>query len=415
MITFPHANGLQIADGVFVACWHALFGKEQRCVARLHTRDSFNQILARPCHRESLEYLCRMLVPVPYRNTCQATEPFMAANQHLLRHCQATSPCSGQSVHGAELISHVDLSPTSEEDTEAEAILESLEEADYSLEVETRVAAPPLPTVSALATWVNCFVDQVHAAPFQPMYRGKPHGPVVRGWPARLGTYFWPNPATSAAAVTTTVSGIVARLQPLVTAASAGTAWTPAEDALAVTLANEIFKWGRVPQDPATVTPQAIRDVILSATSKSRAGTPPMNSGWTKVAAFASDHLEGSTVTWPEVIWDSRVATSVISRLDRCLEAANLPAVPPALAGIGRVDTGRGGTRPRNCTLRWPDGYRSWPAQFAGSRFVALVRDKLNSNPAKYGTMPELGSPSSGNGGKWTVRGVEMVLFMDGY
>ena len=65
--------------------------------------------------------------------------------------------------------------------------------------------------------------------------------------------------------------------------------------------------------------------------------------------------------------------------------------------------------------LTWPNGYRSWRAQLAASALVAEVRDILNANSKEYGEMPQLDPRASEIGGPWTVRGVEMVLFMDGY
>ena len=53
-----------------------------------------------------------------------------------------------------------------------------------------------------------------------------------------------------------------------------------------------------------------------------------MNSGWTKVAAFASAHLESVPGRHPQVIFDSRVATAILSRLDSLLAKAGFSSVP---------------------------------------------------------------------------------------
>jgi len=140
-----------------------------------------------------------------------------------------------------------------------------------------------------------------------------------------------------------------------------------------------------------------------------------MNSGWTKVAAFATVHLEGMPDRHPQAIWDSRVSTAIVWRLDQLLAAAGAAEVPDALRDIGAVP-GRGGTRPRDLILRWRNGYGSWRCQFAGSRFVKAMRDVLNSRhrPSSaegYARMPL----PDGTCAPWTVRGVEMVLFCDGY
>lgn len=135
-----------------------------------------------------------------------------------------------------------------------------------------------------------------------------------------------------------------------------------------------------------------------------------MNSGWTKVAAFATAHLEGLDGGTPQVIWDSRVATSVIGRLDRIL-AADTQEDPRAIfPDIGTVP-GQGGTRPREFAMVWPVGYRRWATQISGSALVREIRDVLNERDNLYPHMPL----SDGSTGRWTTRGVEMVLFMDGY
>ena len=133
-----------------------------------------------------------------------------------------------------------------------------------------------------------------------------------------------------------------------------------------------------------------------------------MNSTWTKLASFATEHL-----TLPHVIWDSRVATSVTWRLEQLFAAAGLSKVPYGSSCIpnelGPMQVGRGGTRPRTLKFNWKNAYGSWPAQFAASEFVRSVRDHLNANPAKYPkSKTHAATP-------WTVREVEQVLFMDGY
>lgn len=127
----------------------------------------------------------------------------------------------------------------------------------------------------------------------------------------------------------------------------------------------------------------------------------PMNSGWTKLAAIASTTL---TPRFHLTIWDSRVAHSLIRRMDAWFASCSLQALPAAVAEIGRVP-GRGGTRASTqYQLAWPSGYRKWSAQFAGSELVREIRDELNARQWKLRDRA-----------RWTVRDVEMVLFMDGY
>ncbi len=108
------------------------------------------------------------------------------------------------------------------------------------------------------------------------------------------------------------------------------------------------------------------------------------------------------------MIWDSRVSTSMVDRLEPVLEAKGM-APKVALPGIGVVTSQKAGTRPRPRRVAWSAASCSWRAQEAGSRFVRSVRDVLNEG--NHGAMP---LPTGGEG-RWTIRGVECVLFMDGY
>jgi hypothetical protein len=67
---------------------------------------------------------------------------------------------------------------------------------------------------------------------------------------------------------------------------------------------------------------------------------------------------------------------------------------------------------PGKTKWKWRNGYGKWPAQMAGSPLVAEMHDVLNVNPKKYKAMP---LPKNGATAPWSVRGVEMVLFMHGY
>ena len=408
MIRFPHANNFQVSDELFVACWQHVIGSLED-IPRSSTRNPIGAYIGTAFER-SLEFVCRIQVPLPYRNTAQATRKFMSANAHLLEEVLVPSVTSRRRLVGARLLAQAGTAlPTCQ--LEAEAVIESLEEE--VLPLPSAPAPSAMLKATHLSTWVASFVDDVHSDLFQPSLRRRPHGTPVAGWSNRLNRYFWPSPDSGVYVTHAAVAALTNRFRPLAIAATGGSSWTSAQQTQVVQLATDIFAWGGVPQDPKNVTAVNIESVVKSAISKTHVGNALMNSGWTKVAAFASDHLEGTTKTWPEVIWDSRVATSIISRLDRLAVLAGHATVPSELAGLGRVDSGRGGTRPRTNVLKWPNGYGSWTAQLSGSLFVATVRDHLNSNPSKYGLMPSF--VEGGQLTKWTVRGVEMVLFMDGY
>lgn len=413
-VTFPHANHMTVECGIFLAAWQAWFDLHApaKCAATDGMPVSARHItLAQQISGGrifSLDVLCRMLVP--YRNTTQASSLFLAANTHLLEAIAVENPVTGQIVNGVRLTraarALLDEVTASDRDT-VDALLEGdIEDANKEepldvpidpsdpLEMPVSTAAPVM-TCAPLSnsTLVKALVDWMGIDPFQPHYRRRPIGESVTGWAARLATYFWPNPGVKAAATS-------ARLLPITLRGP----WSPKEEADAVKWATDIFTWGGVPQ--AAVTPAMVRDVFESVAAGKRIRSAPMNSGWTKVAAFAS---HGTGAKNEQVIWDSRVAHSLIRRLDALLHAAGHNTVPALtiLKDIGRVP-GRGGSRTAvSYHLRWPMGYRMWSAQFAGSALVREIRDELNNRltPAEHGK----------SDGPWTVRDVEMVLFMDGY
>lgn len=135
-----------------------------------------------------------------------------------------------------------------------------------------------------------------------------------------------------------------------------------------------------------------------------------MNSGYTKMTSFRTAFFEDSSEGCPQVINDSRVAASLTTHLDKIIagyEQNNPRAIFP---GQGTVDAARGRTRPRQLELDWPNAYRCWHGQFAATQFVLRIRDILNKSDF-YPRMPD----TLGNRIDWTMRGVEAVLFMDGY
>jgi hypothetical protein len=262
------------------------------------------------------------------------------------------------------------------------------------------------------AEMVNALVAEIQSAPFQPMYRRQPtmDAPVT-GWDARLRAYYWPNQDIK---YTTSCKQIDALTKTAETLARAlqdhQGRWDANEEAQAVQLADAIFVWGGVRQARHTVTATNVRAVFLDALNDNPASKARMNSGWTKVAAFATAHLEHVDGGKPHVIWDSRVATALIGRLDRQLSAHTTARARALFPEIGTVP-GRGGSRPRTFALQWPSGYQRWSTQVNGSALVREMRDRLNAQNDSFPRMPL----PDGAVGNWTTRGVEMVLFMDGY
>jgi hypothetical protein len=265
---------------------------------------------------------------------------------------------------------------------------------------------PRLAALAGRTQYLETLVKELDEQPFQPMYRKQPHKTPVTGWEARLKAYFWPAPCEGYRQSARGMQPIAEESRQLARALTVRGSWNEAEQRQAVALAYAIFAWGGVPQDPRTVTAESVRRVFQAALDNDDDANAHMNSGWTKVAAFATAHLEGAGAALPQTIWDSRVAAAITSRLDDLLPEGVAPS--HVFPGVGTVP-GRGGTRPRTLSRPWPSGYRSWAGQVAGSQLVREIRDILNR-----GGYPKMPLPEGGSG-DWTTRGVEMVLFMDGY
>lgn len=248
---------------------------------------------------------------------------------------------------------------------------------------------------------IAALVADIDGEEFQARYRRKPYKAPVTGWAARLEAYFWPEPAIDLAAT-------IARLAPLMdrgrTLAEASRPWDAATRDLALRFATEVFAWGGVPQ--RNLEWEQIDLAVQAALHGERLDEAPMNSGRTKLAAFVTAHLENENRS--QAIWDSRVSWSLVRRSDRILHHAGYVSVPDWLKGIGRVP-GRGGTRWKELQkLKWPYGYARWESHLAASDLVRGLRDELNRRGMALPDRPLQGT-------RWTVRLVEMVLFMDGY
>ena len=253
---------------------------------------------------------------------------------------------------------------------------------------------------------VASLVDQLDHEPFQPIHRKAPHGPPVQGWRARLESYFWPDPTTDYIHTTRLMQPWFTRAGRLSRILIDGAAWTPDQRSEATELAWTMLEWGRVTRQRA-FSPGTVERVFRKALGLDVQGPVPMNSGWTKVAALATAFREDHPSASPHVIWDSRVSTAVTTRLERLMLAEGLSQPKRLFPHIGPVP-GRGGTRPRPRNLRWAHAYQRWESQIRGSELIREVRDELNRR--------DLAMPHPIDGERtWTVRGVESVLFMDGY
>jgi hypothetical protein len=197
-----------------------------------------------------------------------------------------------------------------------------------------------------------------------------------------------------------------------------GRNWSSSEEQVVQEATRELFKWGGVLRGRGHNPPDVgmIKAVMLTAANYDNSFNAPMDSAWTKLAALSTASSENANQP-PQVIFDSRVSIALLEKIDA---ACTTSALPPSCkanlqsCGLGFV-TGRGGNRQSRTEklykLGWKNRYMRWDCQFTASRVVAAICKALNENSEKFGAMPLPG----GEHGKWTTRGVEMVLFMDGY
>lgn len=430
-LILPHASGQKWVDGdLFLAAWevwHERYGPDQHAsgqdvvMPRLASRDVLQAQLSKN-RVFSLDVLCRMLLPASSRNTMQASEEMMRANEELLEPCDTVNSVTGRTVAGVKLSSFavarlhelktgstfdelkVDVERVIEADVEEG---EGPEQCLLSEGLAEWIDEPALPIgglpPAGFSNPVEWLVEVIHEEAFIPRYRGavlNARG-AVKGWDNRLHTYFWPRPAIDRRRTERALAPLLSQAQAL--ARSLGD-WSAEDQAASIAFAHSVFRWGGVPQ--ADVTADKVANVFRAGLEGVAPKGTPMNSGWTKVAAFATAHLDPSRQL---VIWDSRVAHSLIRRLDVWLRAAGKSIADfDLLADIGKVP-GRGGTRAKaSYGLNWPNGYGRWPSVFAGSQLVRSIRDELN--------LRRIACPSlDGGSEEWSVRTVEMVLFMDGY
>jgi hypothetical protein len=183
-------------------------------------------------------------------------------------------------------------------------------------------------------------------------------------------------------------------------------------------IAKQVCIWGGVEQNSYSDAWKVMRDAIVATDNGSL-----MNSGWTKVASFATDRMAGNEQT----IWDSRVATSIIWRIDQILHQGEISGQITAAQAQAQANqfalgtvASTSGTRPRGLRYRWPNGYGKWRFHFNGSTLVREIVAILNDPANGYPRMPQPTFNANFNHTgevltDWTVFGVGLVLFMDGW
>jgi hypothetical protein len=267
--------------------------------------------------------------------------------------------------------------------------------------------------IESLVRWIQA--DPYPRLAPRAIFRGRPAStaqiPQVIGWDNRLTSYAYAKSQVfSGRHLAYFVPPIIARFQAL----AGGLNWNAINSRAHIPLttieelewlSETTCIWGGVAK------PTGYADtwrVLKSAFLGGQQHGAPMDSGWTKVASFATDHCTNA-----QTIWDSRVSTSIIWRSDQILPAN---CQPPGVFDDLFIISSKAGTRPRPLSPRWPvqrnrNAVNHWQAHFAGSIVVREMVAILNNPLNNYPRMPLLG----GGLGNWDVFGVGLVLFMDGY
>jgi len=133
MVSFPHAGSHNASEALFLAAWRICFQRfgptglnwRTGALPRLNNTVTLREQI-RAGNQFSLDVLCRVMVPSSYRDTMQATKPFLAVNRHLLTSVKTKNPRTGRTVNGATLKNcDPNDSDTSVEATAAEALFRS--------------------------------------------------------------------------------------------------------------------------------------------------------------------------------------------------------------------------------------------------------------------------------------------------
>lgn len=450
-IVLPHTNERVDLDLLLAVCdeltheWRnsSLISASSVPMPIYHAAKSLDaRLLTNPEYAYSFDMACRRVSS--QRNMMHATNLFFRANAEWFQRvpfANGLSTTTGarrtvQCVQFTERCMNYWKSLSSEQRAHAQIRAEALLNADVDETVvnitmrrgdlpispigsagilnQSNTISPVLPEVTRQERRheiINALVAEIQDAPFQAMYRKKATGTAaVWGWDNRLRAYHWPSPSFGYEETCSGLDKLMGTGEALARALQESGGWNASEEALAVQFAKDVFGWGGVPQDPATITAANVLEVFVDALAENRNSKALMNSGWTKVAAFATAFLEDLDGGKPQVIWDSRVASALIGRLDGLMPAGVHDSVRAIFPDIGTVP-GRGGSRPKAFSMPWPLGYQRWATQVSGSALVREIRDILNNRKDLYPLMP---LPAE-KVGKWTTRGVEMVLFMDGY
>jgi hypothetical protein len=260
-------------------------------------------------------------------------------------------------------------------------------------------------------------VQLLEKSSFQFIPKRGPPSQIVVTWAERLKTYRWgssPEPFSDHHETSFILNELEIGCQELVSKGY----FSPTTSERLCAATTRLFKWGGVTRGkghnpPDLTSVEAVIKTSLYCADKFNA---PLDSAWTKLAAFSTASISKSFDRSPQVIFDSRVSVSLLELIDSACanETKFLELRRLYLSrGLGYIP-GRGGNRlARINTLRshgWKSAYGKWTAQFIASNLVSNIVTAINST-ALIDQMPT----QTGINSHWDTRGVEKVLFMHGY
>lgn len=228
------------------------------------------------------------------------------------------------------------------------------------------------------------FAFYLEAQPFQIFDRRRKNlhpSQAVTGLDERLASYYWPDPKVGYVDTEHTLGGFIDRAQEY-------SGDLNGKSGSIIELFSDVCQWGgvRLPTDD----PQIVETNLQLAAQQRKDKPAAMNSAWTKLyAIFYPDDF---------VIYDSRVATALISIAEDTMEESDLSSFRKSYPDLGVV-AGRGGTRPRGTRLQWRNAYTSWSAQLDANKLVKKIASILNKR----------------SGANYNLRQLEAILFMEGY
>lgn len=431
---FPQADHFQVPKALFIGAWkvwfkrfgdHEAWRKGKMPIGR--NDDKLFEIIEHG-ERFTVEVAARLMVPWSFRDSSQVNKAFFLMNPDVVRRTKLGTEEVAEGVRLTDqALDYWDSLTFLEQDTYtayAEARIQADIETpssepviidDAGIDVIGEDIYPPIvPSKDATdQEYAEAVVAWIEEDPFTPMYQRAPVADSVSSWHDRLEAFFWPKPRNGLMQVSHSADALMYRAELLAKGIEDGVVWNEEDKELAVKTAEEIFLQAGTPQKD--VTWQNVHAVMKAAINGDSDSNAKMNSGWSLLASFATHWLNRQEGRTPMICWNSRAATSILSRLDFLMVEAGHDSLAGRFPNLGTVP-GWGGTRPRELTLSWPDGYRSWKSAFAASRFVDLMVHCLNETKKKDGSLKYAQMPiPTGGRAPWSMQGVQLVLFSDGY